>query len=69
MSPFLLFRIPIPKFHAVSFFFAIVNLHLKTEISWKNEVLPVDEYINCFNRKYCFIEKKLATYLTQIELS
>jgi len=38
-------------------FLATVNLHLKTEISWKNEALPVDEYINCLNRKYRFIEK------------
>jgi hypothetical protein len=57
MSPFLLFRISIPQFHAVPFFFATVNLQLKTEISWKNEALPVDEYINCLNRIYCFVEK------------
>jgi hypothetical protein len=57
MSPFLLFRTSIPQFYAVPFFFATVNLHLKTEINWKNEALPVDEYINCLNRKYCCIEK------------
>jgi len=42
-------------------FFATINLHLKTEISWKNEALPVDECINCLNKKFCFIEK--ARYL------
>ena len=42
---------------SIFFFAATVNLHLKTEISWKNGALPVDEYINCLNRKYCFIEK------------
>jgi hypothetical protein len=53
MAPFLLFRISIPQFHAVPSFFATVNLrvHLKTEISWKNEALPVDECINCLNKK------------------